>query len=169
MRIRFTVLLLSMLCLSVQCPAQQESEIDGLWQKLSTQPQFELPSSVADQAILRDQQSWTRHLAKWYVQQVKYSLLSPVNHGGWPYRSSLLESYGPTIYKELKSMLNEQQPPEPIVAYALLCPAMAEDDEKTVSQCIIIANSNPYLARILPDQVEHFRKRAKSVYAKRPQ
>lgn len=63
-----------------------------------------------------------------YLKQIKRSIVDPVRNGGWPLRSSLVseEKSQKTTYLELKAIYAINK--SPIVAYALVCPAMMADD-----------------------------------------
>jgi hypothetical protein len=59
-----------------------------------------------------------------YLHKVKLSILDPVKHGGWPYRIDMIleEREQVKTYRELKA--NYDKDKSPVVAYALVCPAM---------------------------------------------
>lgn len=63
-----------------------------------------------------------------YLKQIKRSVVAPVRNGGWPLRSSLVydEKSQRKTYQELKAIYEKNK--SPIVAYALVCPAMMVDD-----------------------------------------
>ncbi|MFY7817723.1 MAG: hypothetical protein ACOVRB_05090 [Akkermansiaceae bacterium] len=80
-----------------------------------------------------------------YLNSVKMSVISPVRHGGWPYRSSLMDNEREQrkTYNELKAIYEKN--PTPMVAYALVCPAMFVNDFKILPELFKKIGENPYL------------------------
>lgn len=139
--------------------AQANDTVDGLLEKLRANPNMTLGTEQINATIRAGQkrplQKYSDALTDLYVEQVKWSLLSPEEHGGWPIRSSLIRAEGATIYKVLRQRVKAT--PKPILAYALLCPALQQKDETTVQECLLIAAKDPYLKTILKERMEQFR------------
>jgi hypothetical protein len=71
-----------------------------------------------------------------YVEQIKWSLISPESQGGWPYRSFVVESpeWIDEIYRNLKT--KAEQSGDSFVDYALICPALYLVDEAEVQRLL---------------------------------
>jgi hypothetical protein len=63
-----------------------------------------------------------------YLHTVKQSIVDPVKHGGWPIRSEYVstDKAQARTYRELKAIYEKDK--SPVVAYALVCPAMFVND-----------------------------------------
>jgi hypothetical protein len=70
-----------------------------------------------------------------YLCEVKMSLIDPDNNGGWPNRTFMLED-NLAVRKHLTKELSDRfgKEPSPILAYALICPALYAKDEKLLAQ-----------------------------------
>jgi len=83
-----------------------------------------------------------------YLNQVKVSILDPVRNGGWPFRSTYILSDSRTqkkTYLELKAIYEKNK--TPLVAYALVCPAMYVDDMEMLPELFAkIAENKPLKA-----------------------
>ena len=82
-----------------------------------------------------------------YLKQIKRSVVDPVRNGGWPLRSSLVyeERSQKRTYRELKAIYEKNK--TPIVAYALVCPAMMVDDMEILPELFAkIAENKPLKA-----------------------
>ena len=75
--------------------------------------------------------------ADFYVDQVKWSLISPETQGGWPYRSFVVESpeWIDEIFRNLKT--KAEQSGDSLVDYALICPALYLVDQPEVQQLLV--------------------------------
>lgn len=64
-----------------------------------------------------------------YLQQVKKSIIDHAKHGGWPYRTFLIQDK--TLRKHLTKALEMELEvrPSPIVKYAMICPTLYADDK----------------------------------------
>lgn len=84
-----------------------------------------------------------------YLRQVKRSILDPLRNGGWPWRSTYVLAGSQTqkkTYSELKAIYEKDK--TPLVAYALVCPAMYVDDMKLLPELFAkIAENQPLKAR----------------------
>ena len=84
-----------------------------------------------------------------YLKQVKISILDPVRNGGWPWRSTYVLTDSRTqrqTYSELKAIYMKNK--TPLVAYALVCPAMYVDDMEILPELFAkIAENKPLKAR----------------------
>ena len=71
-----------------------------------------------------------------YIEQVKWSLISPKKHGGWPVRSFVVEEpdWIADIYRILKK--KAEQTDDPLMDYALICPALYMVDEPEVQRLL---------------------------------
>jgi CheY-like chemotaxis protein len=80
--------------------------------------------------------------ADFYIEQVKWSLISPETQGGWPYRSFVVESpeWIDDIYRNLKR--KAEQSGESLVDYALICPALYLVDEAEVQRLLARLEGN---------------------------
>lgn len=69
-----------------------------------------------------------------YLNFVKLSIMDPAHHGGWPYRIDLMdnERSQKKTYNELKAIYEKNK--TPVVAYALVCPAMFVNDWKILPE-----------------------------------
>jgi hypothetical protein len=72
-----------------------------------------------------------------YIEQIKWSLISPKNHGGWPVRSFIVEEpdWVADIYRILKK--KAEQTDDPLIDYALICPALYMIDEPEVQRLLV--------------------------------
>ena len=72
-----------------------------------------------------------------YLEQVKWSLISPETQGGWPYRSFVVESpeWIDDIYRNLKT--KSVKTGDSLIDYALICPALYLVDEAEVQRLLI--------------------------------
>lgn len=84
-----------------------------------------------------------------YLSQIKRSILDPVRNGGWPWRSTYVLTDSKTqkkTYSELKAIYEKNK--TPLVAYALVCPAMYVDDMEILPELFAkIAENQPLKAR----------------------
>ena len=84
-----------------------------------------------------------------YLRQIKRSILDPVRNGGWPWRSTYVLADSKTqqkTYSELKAIYEKDK--TPLVAYALVCPAMYVDDMEILPELFAkIAENQPLKAR----------------------
>jgi len=84
-----------------------------------------------------------------YLNQIKISILDPVRNGGWPWRSTYVLTDSRTqkqTYTELKAIYMKDK--SPLVAYALVCPAMYVDDMEILPELFAkIAENKPLKAR----------------------
>ena len=80
-----------------------------------------------------------------YLQLVKRSIVDPEKHGGWPIRSEYVyeEREQAKTYRELKAIYEKDK--SPIVAYALICPAMFVNDFKILPELIAKIGENKSL------------------------
>ena len=71
-----------------------------------------------------------------YIEQVKWSLISPKNHGGWPVRSFIVEEpdWIADIYRVLKK--KAEQTDDSLIDYVLICPALYLVDEPEVQRLL---------------------------------
>jgi hypothetical protein len=71
-----------------------------------------------------------------YIEQIKWSLISPKKHGGWPVRSFVVEEpdWIADIYRVLKK--KAEQTEDSLIDYALLCPALYLVDEPEVQRLL---------------------------------
>jgi hypothetical protein len=71
-----------------------------------------------------------------YIEQVKWSLISPKKHGGWPVRSFVIEEpdWIADIYRNLKK--KAEQTDDSLIDYALICPALYMADEPEVQRLL---------------------------------
>lgn len=82
-----------------------------------------------------------------YLKEIKRSVVDPVKNGGRPLRSSLVyeERSQKETYRELKAIYEKNK--SPIVAYALVCPAMMVDDMEILPELFAkIAENKPLKA-----------------------
>lgn len=109
-------------------------------------------------ALGNDGQAYDRAVAQLYLSEVKASILDPENHGGWPYRSFLVMDGGSqleALFDELKRAYGES--PNPILAYALVCPALYARDEALVGQLeAYLKLTDPYLYRMEQARVNDY-------------
>lgn len=80
-----------------------------------------------------------------YLNQVKRSILDPVRQGGWPLRSDYVHEEREQVktYRELKVIYEKQK--TPVVAYALVCPAMFVNDFGLLPELIAKIGENKML------------------------
>lgn len=80
-----------------------------------------------------------------YLNRVKCSILDPVKHGGWPLRIDIIddERGQAKTYRELKAMYEKDK--SPVVAYALVCPAMFVNDFDLLPELIAKIGENKML------------------------
>ena len=74
--------------------------------------------------------------AELYIEQIKWSLISPEKQGGWPFRSFIVEEpeWVGEIYRTLKK--RAEQTGDPLIDYALICPALYLVDEAEVQRLL---------------------------------
>ena len=94
--------------------------------------------------------------AAFYSTQVKWSILRPQSHGGYPYRTVLFrkefERYA--IYKVLKK--DYETDPTPLKAYTLVCPAIIARDEELIAKLRADLKEDPYLSARLEERFENW-------------
>ena len=80
-----------------------------------------------------------------YLQLVKLSIVDPARHGGWPIRSDYIykEREQTMTYRELKAVYEKEK--SPVVAYALVCPAMYMNDFALLPELIAKIGENKHL------------------------
>ncbi len=92
-------------------------------------------------------------IADLYLLEIKYSIVDPDHNGGWPYRSFLLDRFlaeddGIALRRNLTDQLKQRfaDKPDPVLAYALVCPALYAGDEELVAQLqAYLKDHDPYL------------------------
>lgn len=84
-----------------------------------------------------------------YLTVVKLSILDPASHGGWPVRSPHVFTDARKqmkTYSELKAIYAKHK--TPLVAYAMVCPAMYVDDMEILPELFAkIAENKPLKAQ----------------------
>jgi hypothetical protein len=80
-----------------------------------------------------------------YLQSVKRSIVDPARHGGWPTRSEHVyeERTQAKTYRELKAIYEKDK--SPVVAYALVCPAMYVNDFALLPELVAKIGENKHL------------------------
>ena len=68
-----------------------------------------------------------------YLWEIKASIVDSDNHGGWPYRSFIV--YDPDLRGSLTKALKAryEDKPDPVLAYARICPAIYAGDDQAVA------------------------------------
>ena len=85
-----------------------------------------------------------------YLTQVKWSLIDPENHGGWPYRSETLMEYPRLLFNVLSKMAKETG--DPVVHYALVFPALSlKDDRESRAQIAWLHDHDEFLYKRIRD------------------
>lgn len=74
--------------------------------------------------------------AELYVEQVKWSLVSPEKQGAWPYRSFIVvePEWAAGIYRKIKEKADRTG--DPLFDYSLICPALYLVDEPEVQKIL---------------------------------
>jgi hypothetical protein len=97
-------------------------------------------------------------IAQLYLAEIKASLIDPENHGGWPYRTFLLANktyLQENLTSELKRMYAAK--PDPLLAYALVCPALFAGDDTLVGQVeAYLKDKDPFLYQREQTEVDKF-------------
>lgn len=77
--------------------------------------------------------AYNESMVNLYLWEIKASIVDPENHGGWPYRSFLV--YTPDLRSSLTKALKAryEDKPDPILAYARICPAIYAGDDQAVA------------------------------------
>jgi len=86
-----------------------------------------------------------------YVSQVKAAILHKRNHGGWPYRSSLLfpQAKRVALVKALTQRLAKDDGDAPLYACALVGPMVLDNEAETVIDLLcFIHERSPFLALV---------------------
>lgn len=80
-----------------------------------------------------------------YLHEVKRSIVNPDEEGDWPLRSNLVyeERDQAKTYRELKAIYEKHK--TPVVAYALVCPAMFVNDFKLLPELFAKIGENKVL------------------------
>lgn len=81
----------------------------------------------------------------WYLNAIVLSVIDPAKNGGRPLHSSYVreEKSREKTYRELKAIYEKTK--SPIVAYALVCPAMLLDDMEILPELFAKIAENKYL------------------------
>lgn len=106
----------------------------------------------------RDGQAYDKAVAQLYLSEVKASIIDPENHGGWPYRSFIVMDEG-SLPEDLIEVLKRSfaESPDPILAYALVCPALYAGDDALVGQAeTYLRTTDPYLYKLEQSQVNQY-------------
>jgi len=96
--------------------------------------------------------------ANLYLNEIKLSIIDPANEGGWPYRSFLIED-DVNLRKMLTQGLTSRYAtaPDPVLAYAMICPALYAADEKQVASLEGYLKANdPFLYKIEQSNVAQY-------------
>lgn len=122
------------------------------------------PSDLAQvratiKSVLADHgRAYDRAVAQLYLSEVKASIIDPENHGGWPYRSFLVMDKG-SLSEDLLTELKREyaENPNPVLAYALICPALYASDETLVGQLeAYLKLTDPYLYKMEQGHVNQY-------------
>jgi hypothetical protein len=96
--------------------------------------------------------------ANLYLYEIKLSIIDPESEGGWPYRSFLIQS-DLNLRKMLTDALTARfaATPDPLLAYASICPALYAKDEKQVASLeSYLKDKDPFLYKLEQGQVAQF-------------
>jgi hypothetical protein len=102
--------------------------------------------------------AYTDTLADLYLEEIKVSIVDPDQNGGWPFRSSLIESdyYSrKSLTRELNRRFDEK--PDAVLAYASICPALYAGDAARIDRLERYLQANdPFLYKMEQDQIARF-------------
>jgi hypothetical protein len=101
--------------------------------------------AITDRQGFEPNADGVRNDGTFYLYRIKCSILDPVKHGGWPLRIDLVDDErGQTkTYRELKAIYQKDK--SPVVAYALVCPAMFVNDFDLLPELIAKIGENKHL------------------------
>lgn len=102
--------------------------------------------------------AYTDSIVNLYLEEVKASIVDTTDNGGWPYRSFLVEDdtlLREGVAKGLRERYKEK--PDPILAYALICPALYEDDAALVGRLeSYLKDNDPFLFKLEQAQIAKY-------------
>lgn len=102
--------------------------------------------------------AYTDSIVNLYLEEVKASIIDSTNNSGWPYRSFLVED-DPLLREDVAKGLKERykEKPDPILAYALICPALYEEDAAMVGHLErYLKDNDPYLFKLEQTQIDKY-------------
>jgi hypothetical protein len=154
---RFCIVLSALVfCVPALLPADELDDaiaalLAGIVDEIDPDKWNAIVESTGDRAIAK----YREGITELYLTQIKWSVIDPDDHGGWPVRSLLVmnESTAKTLAKELEQKLSAKR--EPIVAYALLAVSLhhGEDDRNRLSA---IVAEDAFLKRRLDESWDDF-------------
>jgi hypothetical protein len=121
-----------------------DEAIDGM--RKGTPVGAAIREQIVQRGLSATSSAYFNALADRYVSQVKASIIDEENHGGWPCRSSLI--YNTSTRRSLTSFLKSRfdRKPNPVLAYALICPALFAKDDVLLKRAIAYLQTNdPFL------------------------
>lgn len=153
-------------------------QLDDLISSMKSATPPAISSAQATAAYQADRaastQSFHEGLAGLYLQEIKFAIADPQQNGGWPYRSFLLDRFileedGTALRGYLTDALKERfaAKPEPILAYALVCPALFAGDEALLTQAqAYLKEHDPFLFKLEQSEEAGWRSNIKSMLAR---
>jgi hypothetical protein len=116
--------------------AYSQVSLDNQIQRLREGKEITISDADFLKARMDPHNKFLAFAADLYVEQIKWSLISPKKHGGWPVRSFVVEEpdWIGDIYRILKK--KAEQSDDSIFDYALICPALYMVDEPEVQRLL---------------------------------
>jgi hypothetical protein len=132
------IIALVFLCnaMSFAAIAYSEDLLDGQIQRL--RERRKLTMSDAEFLKLREDtfDKFLAFAADLYIEQIKWSLISPEKQSAWPYRSFIVvePEWVEEIYRKIKEKADKTG--DPLLDYALICPALYLVNEPEVQKIL---------------------------------
>jgi len=108
-------------------------------------------------SVKKDYVEYQRATAAFYSAQVKWAIIKPKSHGGYPYRSVLLRNNttSAAVYKVLKADYLKE--PTALKAYTLMCPALLYGKEELVAQLKKDIAADKYFSALLKKNLQNWK------------
>lgn len=152
-------LLASAVCFAFYAPQARADQLDDMIAAMRKgAPAPANKKEIIKTAAAAFGKAYTDSIVDLYLEEVKFSIVDSTNDGGWPYRSFLVED-DPILREGVTKGLKERykEKPDPILAYALICPALYEDDAAMVGHLErYLKDNDPYLFKLEQTQIDTF-------------
>ena len=153
------IFLASALCLGIFTPRARADKLDDMIAAMRNGAAAPADKKEIMKTMgVAAQKTFADSIADMYLLEVKFSIIDSENNGGWPYRSFLVEE-DPVLRNELTKALEERYKgkPDPILAYALICPAIYADDAALVDRLHeYLKDNDPFLYKLEQAHIDKY-------------
>ena len=155
--LRLSVSLLGLALLPSAMRADQLDDLIAAMKSDAPPPPPERVQEKIQEGLRTTSSAVSTAIANSYLAQVKASILDEANHGGWPCRSTYVytPNYRSVLTQRLRFRFDQQ--PSPILAYAIICPAIYAQDNALLERALAYLKENDaFLSSRAESQMREF-------------